>query len=124
MLPNGRDDREAAIHFVGSSMALDPTKVPAPLRQLLPVAEKWGIGDDFEREAAVSAASQEELESLVHSIDAIGDDDLFGWLAGPESYNPNPSQEYLALTTLTMAIDSAELKLSRLRGGWVDPGAK
>lgn len=98
-------------------MALDPTKVPAPLRHLLPVAEKWGIGDDFDREAAVDAASREELETLVHCIDAVSDDELFGWLAGPESYNPMPSQEYLALTTLTMAIDSARVRLKQLQGG-------
>jgi hypothetical protein len=97
-------------------MALDPTKVPAPLRPLLPVAEKWGIGDDFEREAAVDAASPQELEALVHSIDAITDDDLYGWLAGPESYNPQPTQEYIALTCLTMAIDAAMVRLKSLRG--------
>jgi len=95
-------------------MPLDPTKVPSALVALLPVAERWGIGDDFEREEAVSRASREELEALVHSIDEMSDDDLFGWLSGPESYNPQPSEEYLALTSLTMAIDSAKLKLSRL----------
>jgi hypothetical protein len=96
-------------------MQLDKTKVPAPLTPLLPVAEKWGIGDDFERERALDAASRQELEFLVHSIDAMSDDDLFGWLAGPESYNPNPSKEYIALTALMMAIDSAKTKLRRFQ---------
>jgi len=96
-------------------MQLDQTKVPASLTPLLPIAEKWGIGDDFERERALDAASQQELEFLVHSIDAMSDDDLFGWLSGPESYNPKPSKEYIALTALTMAIDSAKTKLRRFQ---------
>jgi hypothetical protein len=94
-------------------MALNPSNVPAPLVALLPMAEKWGVGDDFEREEALNKASREELEELVHSIDAITDEDLFDWLSGNESFNANPSAEYLAITNLTMAIDSAKLKLRR-----------
>lgn len=45
-------------------MPLNPSNIPAALVPLLPMAEQWGIGDDFEREAAVSNASREELESL------------------------------------------------------------
>lgn len=96
-------------------MSLDPTHIPEPLRSLLPMAEKWGIGDDFEREDALNKASSWELEKLVHSIDHISDDDLFGWLAGKESYNPSPSTEYLAFSSLTMAIDSAKVRLEKLR---------
>jgi len=78
------------------------------------MAEKWGIGDDFEREAVISNASKAELEALAHCIDEISDADLYGWLSGPDSFNENPSPEYLAFTCLTMAIDSAKLKLRRL----------
>ena len=98
---------------MNSVAKLDPKNVPEPLVSLLPIAERWGIGDDFEREDAVTNATIEELEALIHSIDDIADEDLFGWLAGPESYNPEPSEEYVALTNLTMAIDSAKLKLQR-----------
>jgi hypothetical protein len=97
------------------SMALDPSKVPQPLAPLLPLAEKWGIGDDIDREAAVSAASLQELESLVRSVDDIRDEDLYGWLTGPEADNPAPSEEYVTITCLTMAADSARLELARLR---------
>jgi len=97
-------------------MALNPDNVPTPLVKLLPIAEKWGIGDDFEREEALDKASAEELEKLVHCIDKISDEDLFDWLSGDESFNANPSAEYLALTNLTMAIDSAKLKLETKRG--------
>jgi len=94
-------------------MSLNPDNVPSLLASILPMAEKWGIGDDFEREAAINNASRLELESLVHCIDDVSDADLYGWLSGLESFNPNPSQEYLAITCLTMAIDSAKLKLQK-----------
>jgi len=75
------------------------------------MAEKWGLGDDIERELAVSNASQQDLELLVRCLDHVSDADLYGWLSGPESFSTNPSSEYLAITCLTMAIDSAKLKL-------------
>jgi hypothetical protein len=94
-------------------MKLNQENVPKPLRPLLPIAERWGIGDDFDREAAVAKASRSELESLVRCIDGISDDDLFGWLSGAQAMNPSPSAEYVAITCLVMAIDSAKLKLKR-----------
>lgn len=93
---------------------LNPSNVPASLVVLLPIAEEWGIGDDFERDTRVHAAKRTQLEELVHSIDAISDEDLYGWLSGPESFNQNPSEEYLAITNLTMAIDSAKLRLRNM----------
>jgi hypothetical protein len=94
---------------------LDPDMVPWALAPLLPWAEKWGVGDDFEREALIDRASPEELDALVHSIDDVNDDDLFGWLAGPASHSSRPTAEYLAITALTMAIDSAKSKLKKLK---------
>ena len=95
-------------------MPLNPANVPKALAPLLPMAEKWGIGDDFEREDTISRASRQELEMLIHCIDSISDEDLYGWLAGPESFSRKPSEEYLAVTCLTMAIDSAKLKLPKM----------
>lgn len=60
---------------------------------LLPLAERWGMGDDFEREAAVSAASEDDLASLVSAVDAVPEADLYGWLAGPESHSQSPTPE-------------------------------
>ena len=92
---------------------LDPKNIPSALIPLLPMAEKWGVGDDYQREEAISQASSDELERLIHSIDEISDADLFGWLSGPEFRNPKPSDEYLAFTALTMAIDLARLRLKK-----------
>jgi hypothetical protein len=94
---------------------LTPENVPGKLIGLIPTAEKWGIGDDFEREQAIGAASVEEVDALVHSIDGIADEDFYGWLSGPESFNPTPSLEYVAFSNLAMAIDSARSKMRRLR---------
>lgn len=92
---------------------LNPDKVPKALVPLLPMAEKWGIGDDYERENAIKHASREKLDELIHCLDGIGDEDLFGWLGGAESLNKKPTDEYLAFTCLTMAFHSAKLELQR-----------
>jgi len=98
-------------------MKLNPDNFPEALKTLIPMVEKWGIGDDFEREETLSKAGRQELEELIHCIDEISDEDLFGWLSGKESFNPQPTNEYVALTCLTMAIDSAKVKLKKKFGG-------
>src|SRR5262245_15936339 len=92
-------------------LKLDTTNVPQSLRSLMPIAEEWGIGDDFDREQALNRASPEDLEMLVHCIDGISDDEFYGWLAGPESFSSNPTKEYIAFSCLSLAIESAKLKL-------------
>jgi hypothetical protein len=87
--------------------------IPETVRPLLPLAETWGLGDDFERAAMVDQASVDELTAMVGAVDAVPDDDLYGWLAGPESHSPRPSPEYIAITCLTMAADEARLRLRR-----------
>ena len=94
-------------------VTLNPDKVPRPLVHLIPIAEKWALDCYID---AVSNASSEELEALVRCIDDVTDDDLFGWLAGPEADNPNPSVEYVAFTDLTEAIDLARVLLEKRRG--------
>jgi hypothetical protein len=87
--------------------------VPEPCRVLLPLAERWGVGDDYEREALVSEAATSELEALVSAVDAVPDEAPYGWLAGRESRSDRPTQEYVAVTCLTMAVASARLELGR-----------
>ena len=91
-------------------MNLDPENVPESLVPLLGIAEKWGIADDFDRDSAIADASRGELEKLIHSIDNISDEELYGWLSGEESFNPRPTPEYLAFSCLTMSIDLARVK--------------
>ncbi len=93
-------------------MKLNSENVPPALVCLISWAEEWGIGDDFERESKVSNADSAERRKLISCIDECSDNDLFGWLAGEESFREFPSQEYLAISNLMMAIDSARLKES------------
>jgi hypothetical protein len=97
-------------------MSLNPKNVPIEIAPLLPMAEKWGIGDDIYRQEAINNATVEELNEILLCLDdeAIDDDFLFEWLAGPESYNNSLSDEYLALTALTMAYDAAKIRLKKL----------
>jgi hypothetical protein len=63
--------------------------IPDSVRSLLPLAEVWGVGDDFEREAMVDEAALDELCAMVVAVDSVPDDDLYGWLEGPESRLPD-----------------------------------
>jgi hypothetical protein len=77
------------------------------------MAEKWGIGDDIERAQLVDAATQSDLELLASCFDNVDEEAVFAWLAGPESYSSSPTDEYVAVTNLTMAFDLAVLRMKR-----------
>ena len=47
---------------------LDPEKVPQQLRDLLPLAAKWGIGDDIIRDDFEQKASEDEKQELKNSL--------------------------------------------------------
>ena len=74
------------------------------------MAEKWGIGDDGDREDAVDRASRDELDELIGCLDDIDDKLLDEWLTGAESQRQPPSREYIAITCLTMARESGKAK--------------
>lgn len=93
-------------------MALRPEAVPPEVRPLLELAAHWGVGDDLDRERMVDDAPRAELEALVAAVDAVPES-MYDWLAGPESYSTQPAPEYLAVTCLTMAVDSARMRLRR-----------
>jgi hypothetical protein len=83
---------------------LDAGNVPTLLRHLIPLAEKWGIGDDYLRTKVVANASPDEI-TVLRQIISQHDDILDAWLAGPESASMIPSPEYLAFTHMRMAAD-------------------
>jgi len=91
---------------------LRPEAVPLEVRYLIPSAEEWGIADDGYREDKVVEADDESLRRLTALVDEAPDE-LWSWLIGPESDSESPSAEYIALTCLTMAAESARLKISR-----------
>lgn len=85
---------------------LQPGAVPAAFVALLPIARRWGIGDDGYRWDAIKAASVEERREITEAVDGAGDE-LDDWLAGPAAEG-TPTREYVALTCLTMAYDEAD----------------
>lgn len=46
-------------------------KVPAELRSLIPLAERWGVGDDAERAAAIARSTPAEREELREAIEPV-----------------------------------------------------
>ena len=93
-------------------MAIRSEDVPEAGRPLLRLVERWGLGDDFERELAVRGASDDELADLVEVVEGIADE-FWGWLVGPESDANPPSEAYVVLTVVTMAFESARMELQR-----------
>ena len=84
----------------------DPQRVPASLRHLIALAQKFGVSDDLAREAIVSSASMTEIEALKQAVQA-NDALLEAWLAGPEATGPCFSNEYIAFSAMRMAADFA-----------------
>ena len=94
------------------TIRLNPANVPEQFRQWIPLAERWGIGDDLIRDDCIRIASPTDLEELLAFGDAY-DAVLTEWLAGAESHNSNPSEEYVAFTCLGMAYDEAKVITSK-----------
>ena len=83
---------------------LEPSKVPDSLRHLIPLAEEFGIGDDLIRADVLAKTQTSNLAELRRQVE-INQDALDAWLAGPESYGPDWSPEYLAFSCMRMAAD-------------------
>ena len=78
---------------------------------LLTLARRWGIPDDGLREAAIDSASRAELEALRLGLAGSAGERLYDWLGSEASLSLVNCDEYVALTALTMAVDSAKLKM-------------
>lgn len=65
-----RDDRPGATGDA-AVQRLVAEQVPAELRPLIPLAERWGIGDDAERSAAIARSTPAEREELRAAIDPV-----------------------------------------------------
>lgn len=80
---------------------IDASNVPVDLRPLIPLAERWGIGDDVERAAYIdqsTAADRGALKAAVTPYDAR----ITGWL---DSFGADPmSDEAAAFMYMQLAI--------------------
>lgn len=92
---------------------LSAEKVPSEFASILSYAERWGIQDDIDRETAIEEATQEELADVASCLDSIDDGILVAWLTGPESRKSPIAKEHVAITCLTMAVQSAKAEIKR-----------
>jgi len=53
------------------ALQLDASKVPEDLRSLVPLAARWGIGDDVDRNAKVDKATDSERAELKNAVDPL-----------------------------------------------------
>ena len=83
---------------------LDAGKVPAALRHLIPLAERFGVSDDLTRQDILAKATADESGAMRQAVRSH-EDALDAWLAGPEADEPNYSDEYIAFSCLRMAAD-------------------
>jgi hypothetical protein len=63
----------------GVAMKLNPEQVPSDLRHLVPLAERWGIGDDADRNTKVDQATPAEREELRAAVQPVHDR-ITAWL--------------------------------------------
>ena len=81
IVPASRLQRELQLYAANRPQTrLDPARVPVHLRRLIPLAEKWGIGDDIIRNDLIAKASLAEKAEL---HDALYDahDRVTEWLS-------------------------------------------
>jgi len=70
---------------------LDLEKVPEQLRDLLPLAAKWGIGDDIIRDDFEQKASEDEKQELKNSLSGRTAE-VTQWLDSFEAGKPMPKE--------------------------------
>jgi hypothetical protein len=93
------------------TIRLDSSKVPEPLRDLIPMAEKWGIGDDIIRadfEEKATEKDKGEFQNALRGRTA----DVTAWLdsfdTGPDSPNAM-TEEAVCFMYMLEALDESGL---------------
>jgi len=89
------------------TIRLNPVNVPDSLRDLIPMAEKWGIGDDvirYDFEEKASQADKDEFRNRLRGRTAA----VTAWL---DSYRPDKpmSEEAAAFMYMLEALDESKL---------------
>jgi hypothetical protein len=84
---------------------LDPIQVPESLRDLLPLARKWGIGDDIIRYDMQGKVSKEDKEEF-HRLYNHRGREVNEWLS---TYNGRMTKEAAAFMFMSLAYDELRL---------------
>jgi hypothetical protein len=87
------------------TIKLDPASVPKALRDLIPIAERFGVSDDLMREDLFEKTAESELAKLKRRLEKF-EDELDDWLGGSEADGPNFSEAYIAFSAMRMGFDS------------------
>ena len=90
-------DENQKVHF-------EVKDVPEKLHVLVPYAEYWGVIDDWAREELIQQTPDKLKDNLKWVITQF-DDELDDWLAGEEASEPEPSDAYLAFSSMRMGVD-------------------
>jgi len=85
------------------TIRLDPRKVPTELRDLVPLAEIWGIGDDIIRFDFVEKASEVEMRALMTGLEGRTQA-VQAWL-GSQPQGGELSEEAAAFMYMLSALD-------------------
>ncbi|HEU5298450.1 MAG TPA: hypothetical protein VFW08_03050 [bacterium] len=92
------------------AIRLDPTQVPVELRNLIPLAEQWGIGDDVIRSDVLAKASVEEKRALVKAVSPRYDQ-INAWL---DTFDPDTQQMSDEMAEFMFTAEASEEALAEL----------
>jgi hypothetical protein len=90
---------------------LDPAKVPASLRGLVPLAEYWGIGDDVLREMMQEGESPAKKKAMADAVNPHNAA-ITAWLDGLRTGEPM-SDEAAAFMYMQLGLDEMGLFQTR-----------
>jgi len=76
------------------NISIKPNSVPENLRDLLPLAEKWAIGDDVERDYFVHTVSEEEKKEFIDKVWPRMDE-IETWCSTQRDKTPVPNEALL-----------------------------
>ncbi|MDY0953919.1 hypothetical protein SOM22_04960 [Stenotrophomonas rhizophila] len=93
--------------IVAARTPLDPAKVPASLRGLVPLAEYWGIGDDVLREMLQEGESPAKKKAMADAV-TPHNAAITAWLDGLRTGEPM-SDEAAAFMYMQLGLTELEL---------------
>src|SRR5215210_3638311 len=81
IMPASRLQKELGLYAENrSDRRLDPALVPPDLHHLIPLAQKWGIGDDIIRNDRIDKSTDAEKQELHDALDA-SNERVTDWLS-------------------------------------------
>jgi len=89
------------------NIEIDPENVPPGLRDLIPLAEKWGLGDDIIRGDVMAKATDDEKNTFKETLRGRTDE-VTAWLDAFDNANPMP-EDAVPFMYMLEALDESGL---------------